>query len=85
MPFGGFLSKVDKRLDVPVRAHVLSSAIVGALGCLYLGSSTAFNRYVPAFSFLFSLSITFRHAKKAAERLVLNQSISFDYLQEESR
>ena len=44
VPFGKFLEHVNARLDVPFRAHALSSAIVAALGCLYLGSSTAFNR-----------------------------------------
>ena len=47
VPFSRFFSRVDERLDVPLRAHGLSSAIVAALGCLYLGSYTAFNRYDP--------------------------------------
>jgi len=46
VPFGSYLGHVNKQLDVPLRAHVLSCAIVAALGCLYLGSYTAFNRYV---------------------------------------
>lgn len=49
VPFGAFLSYVNPKLDVPLRAHTLSSILVGALGCLYLGSSTAFNRYAPRF------------------------------------
>ena len=44
LPFSGYLSKVNKRLDVPLRAHFVSSVIVAILGCLYLGSYTAFNR-----------------------------------------
>ena len=45
VPFGSYLSHVHPRLGVPLRAHFLSCIIVGALGCLYLGSYTAFNRY----------------------------------------
>ncbi|KAL8823466.1 MAG: hypothetical protein Q9191_005831 [Dirinaria sp. TL-2023a] len=48
VPFGKYLSHVEPRLGVPMRAHLLSCAIVGALGCLYLGSYTAFNSMVTA-------------------------------------
>lgn len=44
IPFSGYLSKVDKRLGVPLRAHFVSSVLVAISGCLYLGSYTAFNR-----------------------------------------
>ncbi|KAL9038339.1 MAG: hypothetical protein Q9214_005316 [Letrouitia sp. 1 TL-2023] len=44
LPFPKFLSKVDKKLDVPLRAHFVSCVIVAIVGCLYLGSYTAFNR-----------------------------------------
>lgn len=44
LPFSPYLSQVDKKLDVPLRAHVFSSVVVAVLGCLYLGSYTAFNR-----------------------------------------
>ncbi len=54
VPFGAYLGHVNKQLDVPLRAHVLSCAIVAALGCLYLGSYTAFNRYV-LFSTLYTI------------------------------
>jgi choline transport protein len=46
LPGSRYLSHVDRRLDVPFRAHLVSSVIVAILGCLYLGSYTAFNRYV---------------------------------------
>ena len=46
LPFAGFLSKVHPTLDVPIQAHFVSCVIVAILGCLYLGSYTAFNRYV---------------------------------------
>lgn len=44
LPFSRYLSKVDRKLNVPLRAHFVSSVIVAILGCLYLGSYTAFNR-----------------------------------------
>lgn len=44
LPFSTYLSKVDAKLGVPLRAHFVSSVIVAILGCLYLGSYTAFNR-----------------------------------------
>lgn len=44
IPFSSFFSKVDRRLDVPLRAHLLSSVLVSIVACLYLGSYTAFNR-----------------------------------------
>ena len=44
LPFAKFLSHVHPRLDVPLQAHFVSCVIVAILGCLYLGSYTAFNR-----------------------------------------
>ncbi|KAL8826529.1 MAG: hypothetical protein Q9170_007363 [Blastenia crenularia] len=48
IPFSAFFSKVDRRLDVPVRAHLLSCIIVAIVGLLYLASYTAFNSMVTA-------------------------------------
>ncbi|KAE8151702.1 amino acid transporter [Aspergillus avenaceus] len=48
LPVSGFLAKVHPTLDVPLNAHSVSSFIVGLLGLLYLGSSTAFNSMVTA-------------------------------------
>ena len=48
LPFSKFLSHVDRRVDVPLRAHLVSSFIVTLLGLLYLGSYTAFNSMVTA-------------------------------------
>ena len=45
VPASRFLSHVHPKLDVPLRAHIVSCFIVALLGLLYLGSSTAFNRY----------------------------------------
>ena len=44
LPFAGYLSHVHPTLDVPLQAHFVSCVIVAVLGCLYLGSYTAFNR-----------------------------------------
>ena len=44
VPFSRFLSRVHPTLDVPLQAHCVSCVIVAIIGCLYLGSYTAFNR-----------------------------------------
>lgn len=43
LPAHKWLSKVDKRIDVPLNAHFVSCVIVAIMGCLYLASLTAFN------------------------------------------
>ena len=48
VPCHKYLSKVDKKLDVPLRAHLVSCVIDAMVGCLYLGSYTAFNSMVTA-------------------------------------
>ncbi|GMG03119.1 unnamed protein product [Aspergillus oryzae] len=48
LPFSPFLAKIHPTLDVPFNAHSVSCFIVGLLGLLYLGSSTAFNSMVSA-------------------------------------
>ncbi|GLA37789.1 hypothetical protein AnigIFM63309_004762 [Aspergillus niger] len=48
LPWSAFLSQVHPTLDVPLNAHSVSCFIVGLLGLLYLGSSTAFNSMVTA-------------------------------------
>lgn len=44
LPFHKILSHVHPTLDVPLQAHFVSCVLVAILGCLYLGSYTAFNR-----------------------------------------
>lgn len=44
IPLSSYFSKVHPQLGVPLRAHLLSSVLVSIVGCLYLGSATAFNR-----------------------------------------
>lgn len=48
LPCHQWLSKVNTRIDVPLNAHFASCVIVSILGCLYLGSYTAFNSMVTA-------------------------------------
>ena len=48
LPFSKFLSHVNPRVDVPLRAHFVSCVIVTVLGLLYLGSYTAFNSMITA-------------------------------------
>ncbi|KAF8920608.1 putative choline transporter Hnm1 [Mucidula mucida] len=43
LPASKLLSKVSTRFQVPFNAQLLVTAICAVLGCLYLGSSTAFN------------------------------------------
>ncbi|OAQ58932.1 amino acid permease [Pochonia chlamydosporia 170] len=43
MPFSSTWSRVNTRYGVPFNAQLLVTVVVAALGCIYLGSSTAFN------------------------------------------
>lgn len=46
LPASRYWSKVNTKLDVPVNAHLMSCTWVAILGCLYMGSETAFNAMV---------------------------------------
>ncbi|GME64861.1 Amino acid/polyamine transporter I [Neofusicoccum parvum] len=48
LPGHKLLGTVHKGLGVPLMAHTVSCVIVAAVGCLYLGSYTAFNSMVTA-------------------------------------
>lgn len=48
LPGSKWLARVHPKADVPVYAHIVSTSIVSVLGCLYLGSYTAFNSMVTA-------------------------------------
>ncbi|KAG9956703.1 choline transport protein, partial [Aureobasidium melanogenum] len=48
LPGSKWLSQIHPTADVPIYAHIVSTSIVSALGCLYLGSYTAFNSMVTA-------------------------------------
>ncbi|KAK4950462.1 choline transporter [Elasticomyces elasticus] len=48
VPGSKFLAVTSEKLDVPLRAHLVSCALVAVVGSLYLGSYTAFNSMVTA-------------------------------------
>ena len=48
VPGHHLLSKVHSKLGVPTYAHFISCCLVAAVGCLYLGSTAAFNSMVSA-------------------------------------
>ncbi|KAL4807473.1 amino acid/polyamine transporter I [Aspergillus unguis] len=48
MPFSNTWSRVNRRFGIPFNAQLLVAAVVAALGCIYLGSSTAFNSMLGA-------------------------------------
>lgn len=43
LPFSRLWRKISSRWGTPLYAQMCCTAIVAALGCIYLGSSTAFN------------------------------------------
>ncbi|KAH8704639.1 choline transport protein [Phaeosphaeriaceae sp. PMI808] len=43
IPYSQIWSKIHPRLQIPFNSQMMVTAIIAALGCLYLGSSTAFN------------------------------------------
>ncbi|KAK5717042.1 choline transporter [Elasticomyces elasticus] len=48
VPGSKYLAVTSEKLDVPLRAHLVSCALVAVVGSLYLGSYTAFNSMVTA-------------------------------------
>ncbi|PYH97068.1 putative choline transporter Hnm1 [Aspergillus ellipticus CBS 707.79] len=48
MPFSYLWARVHPRFGIPFNDQLLVAAVVAALGCLYLGSSTAFNSMLGA-------------------------------------
>lgn len=56
MPFSNFFGRVNKKYENPFNAIVLCAAITTVLGCIYVGSSTAFSAFVGSFAILTSLS-----------------------------
>ncbi|KAJ5020818.1 hypothetical protein J3E73DRAFT_376206 [Bipolaris maydis] len=55
-PFSHWVGKIDTKWENPFNATVACGVINTALGCIYIGSSTAFNAFVGSFSILCSLS-----------------------------
>jgi choline transport protein len=48
MPWSPWLSRVSNRFGIPFNAQLFVAAAIAALGCLYLGSSVAFNSMLGA-------------------------------------
>ncbi|KAK8100160.1 hypothetical protein PG999_010534 [Apiospora kogelbergensis] len=51
-PFAGRLAHISPRFGVPIASTVASACLVTVLGCIYVGSSTAFNAFVGSFILL---------------------------------
>lgn len=55
-PFSNYFAQVHPTLNCPMRATVAMSALVTCLGCIYIGSTTAFQALISSFIVLSSLS-----------------------------
>lgn len=55
-PFASYFAHVHPTLDCPVRATVAMSGLVTCLGCIYVGSTTAFQALISSFIVLSTLS-----------------------------
>lgn len=55
-PFATYFAHVDPTHNCPVRATVAMSALVTCLGCIYVGSTTAFQALISSFIVLSTLS-----------------------------
>ncbi|KAJ5090784.1 hypothetical protein N7532_009468 [Penicillium argentinense] len=55
-PFATYFAQVHPTLNCPVRATVAMSGLVTCLGCIYVGSTTAFQALISSFIVLSSLS-----------------------------
>lgn len=51
-PFGTFLGRIDTRWRNPFNATIVCGCIGTMLGCIYVGSTTAFNAFVGSFVLL---------------------------------
>ncbi|KIW56965.1 hypothetical protein PV05_05576 [Exophiala xenobiotica] len=55
-PFPTFLSKVSPRLGMPMNATIVCGIFATVLGCIYVGSTTAFNAFVGSYVLMSSAS-----------------------------
>lgn len=55
-PFSGFFATVNQKQRNPFNSIVLCGVISALLGCIYVGSQTAFNAFIGSFVVLSSLS-----------------------------
>lgn len=55
-PFSRFFANVDKGTHVPFRSIVAYGVFLTAMGCIYVGSTTAFSAFVGSYAILSTLS-----------------------------
>lgn len=55
-PFPSFLGKVNHKLDMPRNSTITTAVLVTILGCIYVGSTTAFNAFIGSTILFFSSS-----------------------------
>jgi choline transport protein len=55
-PFSKYFAHVSERWDNPVRANLLCACVTTAVGCIYVGNTTAFNAFVGSFVVLGTVS-----------------------------
>ena len=58
MPFSPFFSQINKKLKVPVEANVLICVFCLCFGCIYIGSTVAFNTFISSAIVFLNLSYT---------------------------
>ncbi|KAI9048048.1 hypothetical protein LZ554_007845 [Drepanopeziza brunnea f. sp. 'monogermtubi'] len=56
IPFSSLWKRVDKRFDIPLLGLVLSTAVDCILGCIYFGSTSAFNAFTGVATICLSVS-----------------------------
>ena len=57
-PFPKFFSKIHPTLNMPFNATISCCCIVTVLGCIYVGSTTAFNAFIGSFILMSTASYT---------------------------
>lgn len=55
-PFSSYFAHVSKRWQNPVRANMFCALVTTAVGCIYVGNTTAFNAFVGSFVVLTTIS-----------------------------
>lgn len=55
-PFAKFFSHISPKWDNPVRANIFCACFTTCIGCIYVGSTTAFNAFVGSFVVLTTIS-----------------------------
>ncbi len=55
-PCHNYFAKVDHKLNTPLRCNILCAIITTLVGCIYVGSETAFNAFISSFVILTTVS-----------------------------